>query len=262
MRPTIKELRGHSVYSQDGEDGILEFVFERIGTINRTAIEFGAWDGFHMSNTANLWKNAGWRGVLIECDQHKYAELVKKTQGLDVVPICRMVGTGDNSLEKILVDACLLAEADLLSIDIDGDDYHVLASLEMRPRVIVVEHNPTIPWFADVHAPRGHRFGASIGAMVRIAGEKGYVLVACTSTNCVFVLRELSDLFMDVETSVERIAPKQWLTFLVTDYNGRSILVGENPEGGLPYGLNGPVDHPVVPGTGTKIIPARVALVK
>ena len=56
---------GQNVFSQFGEDGIIARIFEIIGLQSKACIEFGAWDGFHMSNTANLWTK-GWKGVLIE----------------------------------------------------------------------------------------------------------------------------------------------------------------------------------------------------
>ena len=70
---------GHNVHSQFGEDGIIEKVFQILGTTSKRCIEFGAWDGFHLSNTANLWTK-GWAGVLIEANSAKYRELVKNVQ--------------------------------------------------------------------------------------------------------------------------------------------------------------------------------------
>jgi hypothetical protein len=64
-----------NVVSQTGEDGILEKIFEVMGIALGWCVEFGAWDGKHLSNTYNLIANHGWSGVLIEADKKKYQEL-------------------------------------------------------------------------------------------------------------------------------------------------------------------------------------------
>ena len=68
----MKRLSEHAsnTYSQFGEDGIIEKIFQIIGVNSKVCIEFGAWDGFYLSNTANLWTN-GWKGILIEAEQRK-----------------------------------------------------------------------------------------------------------------------------------------------------------------------------------------------
>ena len=59
-----------SVYSQCGEDGVLGRIFDVIGSRSRYFVEFGAWDGQHLSNTANLRLNHGWQGLLMEGSDH------------------------------------------------------------------------------------------------------------------------------------------------------------------------------------------------
>ena len=70
MGDWFEELREHErrVYSQGGEDGVIAHLFSCIGTTNRYFVEFGAWDGRHLSNTANLRLHAGWTGLLLDGD--------------------------------------------------------------------------------------------------------------------------------------------------------------------------------------------------
>src|SRR3982750_1263071 len=93
--PTLKQVRkdrrnkascyllpyASNVTSQTGEDGILAEIFSRIGIQSRWCVEFGAWDGKHLSNPYDLISNKNWSGVLIEGSSEKYAELTKNYSG-------------------------------------------------------------------------------------------------------------------------------------------------------------------------------------
>ena len=131
----------HNVYSQVGEDGIIETIFRAIGETTRWCCEFGAWDGLHHSNTRRL-VDAGWNAVLIEGDPDKFVELRQNNASNPrVIPVRAMVDSERNRLESILADAGA-PELDLLVIDIDGPDYEIFESLQIRPRVICVEVVP------------------------------------------------------------------------------------------------------------------------
>ncbi len=220
---------GANVHSQFGEDGIIGKIFERLGPGGKSCVEFGAWDGFHLSNTANLWANQGWKAVLIEADAERYAQLVENTKGRDCHCICaRVAPTGANTLDNILRREAPGLEVDLLSIDIDGDDYFILESIEtIEPRVIVCEYNPTIPHHLELVPDPGNYFGCSALALVRLAETKGYELVAVTDTNCFFVRAVDFPKFADYETSHSAIAVTRHLTYLITGYAGDYLLSRE-----------------------------------
>lgn len=133
-------------YSQFGEDGIIEKIFEIIGTTSKLCIEFGANDGFSCSNTALLWQQKGWRAVLIETDSQLFAKCLNNTHGYNCLCINTHVGHDEhNSLEFILSKHNIQQPIDLLSIDIDGNDYYIFEKLTLKPRLIICEFNPTIP---------------------------------------------------------------------------------------------------------------------
>src|SRR5437867_80987 len=219
----MKKLSDYSynVYSQFGEDGIIETLFSVIGTISKICIEFGAWDGFRFSNTANLWTK-GWKGILIEANKAKYKELLRNTAGYDCHCIAAVVSyAGENTLENIFRMWNLPREIDFLSIDIDGDDYFVFESLrEIRPRVIACEYNPTIPPHMELVAEPGNYFGCSPLSLVKLAETKGYRLIALTDTNCFFVLEADFDKFHGYETSLGSLAITKYLTYLLSGYSG------------------------------------------
>ncbi len=233
---------GHNIHSQFGEDGIIQKIFEVIGTKSKVAIEFGAWDGFHLSNVATLFsKDPSWKAILIEGDAERFKELIHKTAGFNVVPIQAWVSIGpDDSLEAILKKHQISDHIDILSIDIDGNDYHIIKSLKkLRPRLIICEYNPTIPVHFDVYAPysKDNNFGQSVGALNRIAAQKGYKLVALTLTNAFYVRESDFDKFKDFETDLVKLNVNDGYITLVTTYDGKYALI-KNQHNVYYYGIN------------------------
>lgn len=233
--PSLRQF-SRNIHSQNGEDGILEKIFEVIPPVSRVCVEFGAWDGFHLSNTANLW-TSGWKGVLIEGVKERYEELKRNVSRFDCICVNEFVSRqGASSLDEICKRIGIGPAIDLLSIDIDGDDYYILESLDyLTPRVIVCEYNPTIPAEIDLVAEYGSYFGASAAALCRLARRKGYELIAVTETNCIFVQADLFQKFSQFETRLERIKSERQLVYLVTSYAGDYVVCG-NP----PYGIAAP----------------------
>ncbi len=206
-------------------------------------VEFGAWDGFTYSNTAALWAgDTSWKGILIEGDGKKFQELVAGTAGYNVIAINAWVGIGHNDcLEAVLRSNSIPDSIDLLSIDVDGNDYHIFESLKkIRPRVIICEYNPTIPFYYDVYAPYAptNNFGHSVAALNRIAQKKGYVLVALTQTNALFVHKKEFPKFADFETDFWALNVNDGYLVVVTTYDGKYAIV-KNGSPQYFYGING-----------------------
>ena len=234
-------------FSQFGEDGIIEKIFEVIGTRSKICIEFGASDGFSLSNTANLWsKDLSWKAILIEIDPKRTQELIHKTAPYNCIPLCKKVGfCKDDSLEFILSEHQIPEEVALLSIDIDGNDIYVLQSLEkLRSRVLICEHNPTFPASLDIVGKADSATGCSIGALKRVAESKGYSLVAVTATNSIFVTNEELEKFAHFETAFEKLVKNQerFLRYVVTDYSGKYQLVASDDYVNA-YGLASPMNE-------------------
>src|SRR6266852_6006234 len=93
-----------NIYSQTGEDGVLSKALEVLGTRDRWCVEFGAWDGRHLSNTLNLIKNHEYSAVLIEGDTKRFEALSKRFgSNSNVTPLNRFVGFSHNDgLDKVL----------------------------------------------------------------------------------------------------------------------------------------------------------------
>jgi hypothetical protein len=134
-----------NVYSQNGEDGVIEFLTNLFDIKEGSFCEFGAWDGIHLSNTYNLLENKNWSGVYIEGDHDKYNDLLKlkETYKNKIETIESYVShEGTNSLDNILKNTSLKKNFDLLSIDVDGMDYHIWEALiNYKPKLVIIEVN-------------------------------------------------------------------------------------------------------------------------
>jgi hypothetical protein len=185
----LKDFKRNTT-SQNGEDGVLAAIFHEIGASNKWCCEFGAWDAIQFSNTHSLLVS-GWSGVLIESDSDRFEQLKINTQGLNVVPIQALV---QGNIDSLLSGTPIPTDFDLLSIDIDGEDYLVWEALKnYRPRVVVIEVNSGFPPGVQVLPKWGNSpKGSSIESTVALAKQKGYELALHTG-NAIFVLREYSE---------------------------------------------------------------------
>jgi len=180
---------GLSFNSMEGEDGHLLHIFNEIGVTNRSFLEFGVQDGME-SNTANLAFNYGWGGVLIEGNPEDAAAAQRNFAAHPRVTVKHSFVTKDN-IVGLMKETGVNMQADLFSLDIDGNDYWIWDAMAgFSPRVVVAEYNPvfgpertvTIPYTQEFRYGKGFSrlyFGASLAALTKLARRKGYVLVGC-----------------------------------------------------------------------------------
>lgn len=165
------------VYSQNGEDGVLEAIFAAVGVTDRFFVEFGCEDATQC-NTAYLLEQ-GWQGLLMD---------PAGTSRNPMATVRQEFVTAEN-INSLFRKYGVPDEFDLLSLDIDGNDFWVWQAITHRPRVVVIEYN--------AHVPPGERksiaydpsfrwsgtdyFGASLRALKELGEQKGYSLVYCDS---------------------------------------------------------------------------------
>lgn len=202
MKSFVQKHSG-SIFSQNGEDSILFEVFRRLKIGKGKFCEFGAADGKYCSNTRAL-LDIGWSGKLIESDPGHAKALIDNTMGL---PVELYFGPVTMSNVNDLVPHDL----NLLSIDVDNDDYNIWTAYSGRPDVVVIEINSGI---APPEIVIPGTKGASYSAMVILGKAKGYFLLAHTG-NCIFVLSEHRHLFPEIEgdgvTNAEEYFNRNWL---------------------------------------------------
>ena len=177
-------------YSQNGEDGIIHAIFAMIGETNKFCVEFGATDGIQMSNSLYLRRHRGWKGLLMDCE--KMSDEIKQE-----------FITAEN-IESLLEKYDVPKEFDLLSIDIDGNDYWVWKAItNWKPHVVIIEYNAcipalpavTVPYKSDFRWDKTDYYGASLGALEKLGRQKGYTLIGTdrNGVNAFFVLSELME---------------------------------------------------------------------
>jgi hypothetical protein len=185
-----------NMHSQNGEDGIVQYLLTKLGITEGWVCEFGAADGRWLSNTFNLVKTGKFKGVYIEADETKFVGLAKlATEYPNIIPFHKMV-SGEknhaNSLDNILGQTTIPIDFDLLSIDVDSCDYFIWACLEKyRPKIVIIEINSSVLPSADfiVHGPNGSD-GTSYLPTVKLGLAKGYRLV-CHVGNLIWLRNDL-----------------------------------------------------------------------
>jgi hypothetical protein len=182
------------VWSQNGEDGVVQAMLRILNVQKGWVCEFGAWDGKMLSNTFALVEK-GFKAVHIEADPEKFKDLQKTCQSYpNIVPVLAVVSHDPESkfsLDNILARTDIDENFVLLSIDIDGFDYQVWrAFVKYRPRIVIIEINSSVePDVADWIHENGKREGTSFQPMLKLALQKDYVFL-CHTGNMVFVCKE------------------------------------------------------------------------
>lgn len=171
-----------SIYSQQGEDGIIARIFEVIGTDTKVCVDIGAYDGRITSNVMAL-EDAGWRAVKFEGGEIADTEEAKRNG------VIKQWVEPENVVE-LLERWNVPKDFDFLSLDIDSIDYHVLKTMldaGYQPRAMVTEYNgsygPVLPvvvrYPVDPGKLWGDYYGASLAAFYYLLKENGYQLVYC-----------------------------------------------------------------------------------
>jgi len=224
---------GKNIYSQYGEDGIIEEVFKIVKPApgEKWCVEFGAWDGVYLSNACNLIRNRSWNGVLIEPNSKRFDQLKNNYKDNDrTILINKFVNTGGvDTIDRILSKTPIPKNYGLLSVDIDGNDYYIWKSVKnYTPSVVIIEYNPTIPAHIEYVQPCDPKInrGTSLLSLCKLARKKGYELIYVTDSNAIFVLRKYFSRFGKIDNSPEKLMPKKYLTDFFQLYDGTVVLRG------------------------------------
>lgn len=235
---------GFSAFSQNDEDGILQEIFQRIGTTTKTFIEFGCGDG--LANNTLYLLFSGWSGVWIDGGADKLKSIRRKHRSViecGALIAEQRILTAENINETL--STLSKRDVDLLSIDIDGNDYWVWRALtSILPRVVAIEYNavfrppirivqkycPTRSW------DQTNYFGASLKALEMLGKSKGYALVACnlTGVNAFFVREDcLNGQFHPPFTAENLYMPANYKLFSLAKGTDHPVGIGDydlNPE--------------------------------
>ena len=213
------------VFSQFGEDGILQYLIRTIGAHPDTFVEIGTGD-YRESNTRFLVQNNNWRGLVIDGGEAhlKFVLGTGMAWRHDVEPVSAFV-TKEN-INDLIRDNGFTGEIGVLSIDVDGNDYWLWKAVDVvNPAIVVMEYNAlfgpeaaiTVPYDPAFVNSQAHYsqlyFGASLGAFVHLANERGYRFIGCSSSgaNSFFVRDDIAGDLPSL-TSAEGYRESRFLT--------------------------------------------------
>lgn len=214
LEPNILCDAEFQVFSQWGEDGVIDWLISRLPNIPRTFVEFGV-QNYRESNTRFLLISRNWRGLVIDGSARNIIDI--RSQDIywrhDLTAKCAFINR--DNINELISESGFSDEIGLLSVDIDGNDYWVWQAIKVvSPAIVVCEYNAvlgdqlplTIPYSADFYRTHAHYsnlyFGASIRALIQLGESKGYTFVGTTSTGCnAFFIR--NDCALNITGSLE-----------------------------------------------------------
>lgn len=225
---------GFKIYSQNDEDGIIQEIFRRIGAGDRRFVEFGVQTGVEC-NTAKLLVE-GWHGLWIEADGRSANQIRSGFATFLESGKLRLIEemVSAENINALLDQVGFVGSIDLISIDIDFNDYWVWKAIEVaKPRVVAIEYNASLrpplslvtPYSPARGWSGGNYFGASLEALVRLAAVKGYRIVGCgfAGVNAFFVREDLcGDRFLEPATAEEHYEPPRYFSSVtLSGHSGR-----------------------------------------
>lgn len=197
------------VFSQRGEDGIIQYIINKIEIPNKIFVEFGV-ETYTESNTRFLLMNNNWSGLVLDGSQKNIDFIQNDFIYWKYDLTAKQTFITKDNIDSIIKNYTDVKDIGLLSVDIDGNDYWVWQAIEtIEPRIVVCEYNSvfgaekavTVPYKGDFVRSAAHYselyFGASLAAFCKLAEEKGYDFIGTTSAgvNAYFVRKDLSTPF-------------------------------------------------------------------
>ncbi len=206
-----------SSYSQWGEDGIIDWLIERLPGIPTTFIEFGVQD-YRESNTRLLLHLRNWQGLVMDGSEEYISDIQRQDVSWRYDLTASRAFIDCDNINQLIEKTGMSGPIGLLSVDIDGNDYWVWQSIEIvSPAIVVCEYNAvfgdqhqiSVPYLADFQRTKAHcsnlYFGASLPALIDLAERKGYTFVGTNSNGCnaFFVRNDFKSKVLDAIVEVK-----------------------------------------------------------
>lgn len=183
-------------YSQYGESTIISNIFDKIGTINNFCVEFGASDGYWLSNV-RMFIERGWDFIQMDYNNKENNEV--KNEFITV-----------ENINDLFFKYSVPKKFDLLSIDMDGNDYWIWKEIDYEPSVVIIEYNSNFSHddcvsleYDSNHTFDGtYAYSASLKALKKLGEIKGYFLhKEVAFTNLIFIKNDFKNLLEEMDTS-------------------------------------------------------------
>jgi hypothetical protein len=206
QKNTIVSLKDveFKVFSQWGDDGIIQWLIHFIDIPHETFIEFGVQD-YQESNTRFLMMNNNWSGFVMDGSEKHIVDIKKSGYYWKYELEARLAFVDCDNINDLILSQSFDEDVGLLHIDIDGNDYWIWKEINViKPIIVIIEYNSifgidraiTIPYEKDFYRTRAHYsnlyYGASLRALHHLADQKGYTFIGCNSAgnNAYFIQRD------------------------------------------------------------------------
>jgi hypothetical protein len=192
------------VFSQWGDDGIIQFLVNYLDIENKTFIEFGV-ENYKEANTRFLLINNNWSGLIMDGSENYMNQVKSEDIYWKYNLISKPAFITKENINKLIESCNIRGEIGLLHIDIDGNDFWVWKEIScISPVIVIVEYNSvfgnskplTIPYKKDFNRTDSHfsnlYFGSSLTSLCDLAKSKGYIFIGCNSNgnNAYFVKKD------------------------------------------------------------------------
>ncbi|OOQ61460.1 NADH dehydrogenase [Mucilaginibacter pedocola] len=194
------------IFSQFGDDGIIQYLIKHVAIENKLFIEFGV-SNYQESNTRFLMMNNAWGGFVMDGSVNNMAHLQRQNWYWKYNLTSKAVFIDADNINGLLA-ATGFSNIGILHIDLDGNDYFILKEVELsklNPSIIIMEYNATfgderaitVPYNKSFDRTAAHHsnlfYGASLAALATEANNKGYAFIGCNlaGNNSYFVRRDL-----------------------------------------------------------------------
>lgn len=192
------------VFSQWGDDGIIQWLSKNLEFPNKTFIEFGV-ENYRESNTRFLMMNSNWSGFVMDGSASNVAEIVNAEYYWKHELLAKHAFIDAANVNGLIASSKLAKEVGVLHIDLDGNDYWIWKEIDViSPIVVILEYNSvfgidraiTIPYDKAFYRTRAHcsnlYFGASLRALYQLSSDKGYSFIGCNGAgnNAYFVRKD------------------------------------------------------------------------
>lgn len=237
------------VYSQFGEDGIIQWLLRRVPTGARVFVEFGVED-YREANTRFLLVNDRWSGLVMDGSPENVRRIRRDPISWSNTLASECAFIDRDNVNRLIGGHGIQGDIGLLSVDVDGNDYWIWQAIDViSPRIVICEYNSlfgpsravTIPYDPAFVRSRAHYsqvyYGASISALTDLARSKGYSLVGSNRAgNNIFFVRDDVVGTLPVKSAEEAwvlsgfresLGPDGRLTFL--DHHAQRALIAAMP---------------------------------
>jgi hypothetical protein len=193
-----------SIFSQFGDDGIIQWLVNALQIANKTFIEFGVSD-YRESNTRFLLMHDNWSGFVVDSSQNNVDCIVNSEYFWKYQLHAESAFVDAENVNDLLLSSQIGSQVGILHIDVDGNDYWIWKAIDaVVPEIAIIEYNSvfgidrpiTVPYDRGFSRNRAHfsnlYFGASLRSLYDLGAEKGYAFIGCNTAgnNAYFVRRD------------------------------------------------------------------------